>query len=58
MVQRAEGRRTVPQLFIDGRGIGGSDDLVDLDAQGGLDALLGVGADGPLSGDGTRRTGA
>jgi glutaredoxin 3 len=58
MVQRAEGRRTVPQLFIDGRGIGGSDELVDLDARGALDALLDVGADGPASGDATGRTGA
>jgi glutaredoxin 3 len=40
MVERAGGRRTVPQLFIDGRGIGGSDELAALEAQGGLDALL------------------
>jgi glutaredoxin 3 len=58
MVQRAEGRRTVPQLFIDGRGIGGSDELVDLDARGALDALRGGGADGPVSGDVMGRTGA
>lgn len=41
MVARAEGRRTVPQIFIDDRPIGGSDDLAALDARGGLDALLG-----------------
>lgn len=41
MVARAGGRRTVPQVFIDGRHIGGSDDLADLDARGGLDPLLG-----------------
>jgi glutaredoxin 3 len=58
MVQRAEGRRTVPQLFIDGRGIGGSDELVDLDARGALDALRGGGADGPVSDDAMGRTGA
>lgn len=40
MVARAGGRRTVPQIFIDGRHIGGSDELAALDAQGGLDALL------------------
>jgi glutaredoxin 3 len=40
MVERAGGRRTVPQLFIDGRGIGGSDELAELEAQGELDALL------------------
>ena len=41
MVERANGRRTVPQVFIDGRHIGGSDDLAALDARGGLDPLLG-----------------
>ena len=40
MVKRAEGRRTVPQVFIDGRGIGGSDELAVLEANGELDALL------------------
>lgn len=40
MIQRAGGRRTVPQIFIDGRHIGGSDELHDLDRQGGLDPLL------------------
>ena len=34
------GRRTVPQIFIDGKHIGGCDDLYDLDAAGGLDPLL------------------
>jgi glutaredoxin 3 len=41
MVERAGGRRTVPQVFIDGRHIGGSDDLAALDAGGALDTLLG-----------------
>jgi glutaredoxin 3 len=40
MIQRASGRTTVPQVFIDGRHIGGSDDLAALDRQGGLDPLL------------------
>lgn len=40
MLARAPGRTTVPQVFIDGRHIGGSDDLVALDARGGLDPLL------------------
>ena len=40
MMDRAEGRRTVPQIFIDGRHIGGCDDLYALDAAGGLDPLL------------------
>jgi glutaredoxin 3 len=34
------GRRTVPQIFIGERHIGGCDDLHDLDRQGGLDPLL------------------
>ena len=42
MVERAGGRLTVPQIFIDGRHIGGSDDLAALDARGGLDPLLGA----------------
>jgi glutaredoxin 3 len=40
MVGRANGRTTVPQIFIDGRHIGGSDDLAALDSAGGLDPLL------------------
>jgi glutaredoxin 3 len=40
MIQRANGRTTVPQVFIDGKHIGGSDDLAALDARGGLDTLL------------------
>ncbi len=40
MIERS-GRRTVPQIFIDGRHVGGFDDLSALDATGQLDALLG-----------------
>jgi len=40
MIQRANGRTTVPQVFIDGQHIGGSDDLAALDKRGGLDPLL------------------
>ena len=40
MIQRAHGRTTVPQIFIDGKHIGGSDDLAALNARGGLDPLL------------------
>ena len=39
MIKRS-GRHTVPQIFIGDRHIGGSDDLADLDAEGGLDPLL------------------
>ena len=40
MLERANGRTTVPQVFIDGKPIGGSDDLAALDRAGGLDPLL------------------
>ncbi|HVJ52261.1 MAG TPA: glutaredoxin 3 [Aliidongia sp.] len=40
MVQRSGGRTSVPQIFIDGEHIGGSDDLHALDRAGGLDAKL------------------
>ena len=40
MTQRAGGRRTVPQIFIGDRHVGGCDDLFDLERQGKLDALL------------------
>lgn len=40
MTQRASGRRTVPQIFIGDRHVGGCDDLFDLERQGKLDALL------------------
>ena len=40
MIARAEGRRTVPQIFINGRGIGGCDELYALDASGELEAIL------------------
>lgn len=40
MLARAPGRTTVPQIFIDGRHIGGSDDLAALERAGGLDPLL------------------
>jgi glutaredoxin 3 len=40
MLERSGGRRTVPQIFIDGRHIGGYDDLSALDKAGELDRLL------------------
>lgn len=40
MLLRAEGRRTVPQIFINDLGIGGCDDLYELEKAGKLDALL------------------
>ena len=43
MVKRSNGARTVPQIFIDGKHIGGSDELAALDRAGGLDQMLGLG---------------
>jgi glutaredoxin 3 len=43
MIERAGGRRTVPQLFVGGRSIGGSDELAELERGGELDAMLGAG---------------
>jgi glutaredoxin 3 len=40
MVARAGGRTSVPQIFIDGRHVGGCDDIHALDAAGKLDPLL------------------
>jgi len=40
MVERAGGRTSVPQIFIDGEHIGGSDELHALDRAGELDAKL------------------
>jgi glutaredoxin 3 len=44
MLKRAGGLTSVPQIFIDGEHIGGSDELVALDRAGKLDAKLGLGA--------------
>ena len=40
MRQRAGGRHTVPQIFIDGAHVGGCDELYALEQRGGLDPLL------------------
>ncbi len=40
---RLTGRRTVPQIFIGDRHIGGFDDLAALDSRGGLEPLLSAG---------------
>jgi len=39
-MEQRSGRSTVPQIFINGQHVGGSDDLATLDAAGGLDPLL------------------
>ena len=43
-MERLSRRRTVPQIFIDGKPIGGYDDMRLLDAKGELDSLLGIGS--------------
>ena len=40
MMRRANGRHTVPQIFIDGVHVGGYDDLAALERQGKLDPML------------------
>lgn len=40
MLERAPGRTTVPQIFINGRHVGGSDDLAELERSGRLDLML------------------
>lgn len=40
MLARANGRTTVPQIFIGGQHVGGCDDLFALDQQGTLDPML------------------
>ena len=42
MIRRAGGRSTVPQIFIDGEHVGGSDKLYALERAGVLDAKLGA----------------
>jgi glutaredoxin 3 len=42
MLERANGGYTVPQIFIDDRHVGGSDELAALDRAGQLDAMLGA----------------
>jgi glutaredoxin 3 len=42
MIERANGRTTVPQIFIAGKHIGGCDDLVALERAGKLDELIAI----------------
>lgn len=39
-LKQATGQHTVPQIFINGKSIGGCDDMLALDRAGGLDPLL------------------
>ncbi len=42
MIEKAQGRSTVPQVFVDDLGLGGFDELNALDMRGELDGILGV----------------
>jgi len=42
MIELADGRRTVPQIFVNGDGLGGFDDIAALDRDGKLDEILGL----------------
>ena len=42
MQERVPGAQTVPQVLVDGKPLGGSDDLAALDRAGKLDAILGL----------------
>ncbi|GAB4179166.1 MAG: glutaredoxin 3 [Coleofasciculaceae cyanobacterium] len=44
MAQRANGRRSLPQIFINNQHVGGCDDLYELEGRGQLDLLLQEGA--------------
>ena len=46
MIRKADGRRTVPQVFVNGVGLGGSDDIHALDRDGKLDGILGLKGNG------------
>jgi glutaredoxin 3 len=45
MSERANGRRSVPQIFINDQHVGGCDDIHALDGQGKLDDLLAASSD-------------
>lgn len=47
MIAAANGRTTVPQVFIADRHVGGCDDLMDLEDSGELDAMLGLSGSQP-----------
>ncbi|MBX9796438.1 glutaredoxin 3 [Sphingomonas sp.] len=40
MIARSGGRTTVPQIFVNGQHVGGSDDLMALEARGELDPMI------------------
>ena len=53
MLERSGGRRTVPQIFVEGTHVGGYDDLVAADRNGKLAQLIGKPGDAPAKGEGS-----
>jgi len=47
MAERAQGRRSLPQIFINNHHVGGCDDLLALDAQQGIEPLLALSSVSP-----------
>ena len=43
MAERAGGRRSLPQIFINGEGIGGCDELYELEKNNELNEIIGIG---------------
>jgi glutaredoxin 3 len=58
MIERANGRMTVPQIFIGATHVGGFDDLYDLDRAGRLDPLLTADETSPLAAPGSPSAGS
>ncbi|MDJ0532032.1 MAG: glutaredoxin 3 [Xenococcaceae cyanobacterium MO_207.B15] len=42
MAERANGKRSLPQIFVSDRHLGGCDDIYSLERQGELDSILGI----------------
>ena len=42
MIKKSNGKRTIPQIFIDGQHIGGNDKLHALEREGKLNSILGI----------------
>ena len=52
MIERAGGQTTVPQIFVDGEHLGDCMDMMEMDAEGELDARLKLPGDEDVGGEG------
>jgi glutaredoxin 3 len=52
MIERAGGLTTVPQIFVDGEHLGDCMDMMEMDADGDLDARLKLPGDEDVGGEG------